>query len=103
MCNVRLSPRVLPVEVGAAGEDLRGGNAPRPIVFFTLLPPCDAGRELTKLDRRGFRVVLATLWQGVLIEPDIGRRPRPIKEEYIRRNARVGCEDAVWQAHDRVQ
>ena len=101
--EVLLGARVLDVEVAAVRQDRRSGDLPSPLVLLAVVPPCQAVRELLELDRRGLGVVLAPLGQRLLVVPDVSRRAGAVEEEQVRRDARVGREDAVGQPDDGVQ
>jgi hypothetical protein len=93
--DVLLAARVLPVEVAVGGEDLVSGDLPGALVLLAVAPPCLACAELLVLERLCFGVVLSALGERVIVVPDLLRRPSAVEEEQVRRNARVGGEDAI--------
>ena len=94
---------VLAVEVAAGREQLRGGDFPGPVVFLPFVPPFEAVGEFLELDGLGLGVVLPAFGQRLLVVPDLFGRAERSKNSEVRRDARVGSEDAVGQADDGVQ
>src|SRR5713226_5182700 len=103
MLEILLAVRVLDVKVAAVFQDVSRPHFPSTLVLFAILPPRQAGSKLLVLQRLGLGVLLPPFGQWLLVVPDLFRRPGPVKEKQVRRDAGVRRKDAVGQAHDGVQ
>lgn len=73
------------------------------LIFFTLMPPFEAGRKLLKLHRRGLGVALSAFGERLIVIPDILRRAGAIEEKKIGGNACIWSKYAVRKSHDSVK
>ncbi len=103
MLEVGCGVGVFAVEVAAVGEQFGGGNFPGAVVLFAVVPPLEAIGEFLELDGLGLGVVLPAFGQRLLVVPDFFGRAGAVEEEEVRRDARVGREDAVGQPDDGVE
>ena len=103
MGNILLSSRILPIEITTGGKQLKCWDFPCPLVLLAFVPPVDARGEFVELNRCRLRVILSSLRQRVLVVPDLFCWSRSVEEHYVRRNASVGREYAVWQPDDRME
>ena len=69
---------------------------------LAVIPPCDDGSEMLKLHRLRFREMFIAVRHVQPIEPCHLRGARAVEEENIRRDGRVGGEDAAGHADDGV-
>jgi hypothetical protein len=73
MRDVDLGARIFAVEVAVVRQQFGGGNFPRMLVFFTVLPPGNAVGEFFETHRLRFAVALSPFRQWLLVIPNIGR------------------------------
>jgi len=101
---------ILDIQVVVPGLDLVDGNLPRLFRFdpggkavFLLPPPVDFSLELLETDGLGLVVALHARRIGMLVVPDMFRRLPFGEEKEVRFDARIGVEDAVGEADDRME
>ena len=70
---------------------------------FAVVPPFHDGGEMLKLHRLRFRKMLVAVRHVETIEPRLLRGARAVEEKNVRRDGRVGGEDASGHADDRME
>ncbi len=70
---------------------------------LAVVPPFHGGGEMLKLHRLRFREMLVAVRHVETIEPRLLRGARAVEEENVRRDGRVGGEDAAGHADDRME
>jgi len=69
---------------------------PRPLFSRPFAPTSHERREFLELDRRRLRVILAPFRQWLFIIPYLPRRPGPVEEQDIRRDAGVTARNTPF-------
>jgi hypothetical protein len=76
---------------------------PRPFIFRSLTPPCNAISELFILQRLRLRVVLPPVRERLFVVPDSLSGTATGKKQHVGLDARIWREYAIWQPHNRVE
>lgn len=71
--------------------------------FLTVVPPCFDGVEVLEAHGLCLAEVLVALGHVEAVEPGLLGRVGAVEEEDVRRDARIGREDAAGQPYDGVQ